>query len=66
MVAIVAMFAIVTVSGSIGEADAAQAEGSPGQQSPKSYGSANNDVVCGDKLCSSGVGQDPANEGKAN
>ena len=34
------------------EADAATAEGSPGSVSPKSYGSANDDIVCGDKLCS--------------
>lgn len=34
------------------EADAQKAEGSPGTQSPKSYGSANDDIVCGDKLCS--------------
>lgn len=54
MVAIVAMFAIVAVSGSVGEADAAKAEGSSGVQSPKSYGSANNDIVCGDKLCETG------------
>jgi len=34
------------------EADAAKAEGSEGTQSPKSYGSATDDIVCGDKLCS--------------
>ena len=34
------------------EADAVKAEGSEGTQSPKSYGSANDDIVCGDKLCS--------------
>jgi len=34
------------------DADAANAEDSPGAQSPKSYGSANDDIVCGDKLCS--------------
>lgn len=34
------------------EADAAKAEGSPGTVSPKSYGSANDKIVCGDKLCS--------------
>jgi len=52
LVAIVAIFALATVSGSIGEADAKKAEGSDGQVSPKSYGSANDDIVCGDKLCS--------------
>ena len=35
------------------EADAAKAEGEPGGMSgAKSYGSANDDIVCGDKLCS--------------
>ncbi|MFQ5781878.1 MAG: hypothetical protein ACE5GR_02335 [Nitrosopumilus sp.] len=34
------------------EADAVKAKGSDGTQSPKSYGGANDDVVCGDKLCS--------------
>ena len=66
MLSLVAIFALATISGSIGEADATQAEGSPGSQSPKSYGSANDDIVCGDKLCSSGEGSDPTNEGKAN
>ena len=65
LVAIVAIFAIATVSGSIGEADAKKAEGSAGSQSGKSYGSATDDIVCGDKLCSSGEGPDPVNEGKA-
>ena len=50
----------------IGEADAQKAQGSPGSQSPKSYGSATDDVVCGDKLCSTPEGsQDPANIGRA-
>lgn len=38
--------------GFLAEADADKAEGSPGAVSPKSYGSANDDIVCGDKLCS--------------
>ena len=38
--------------GFIMEADAAKVEGSDGTQSPKSYGSTNDDIVCGDKLCS--------------
>jgi hypothetical protein len=66
MVAILSIFALATVSGNIGEADAAKAEGSPGIQSPKSYGSATDDIVCGDKLCASGENPDPVNEGKAN
>jgi len=36
----------------ISEADAQKAEGSSGTQSPKSYGSANDKIVCGDRLCS--------------
>ena len=51
----------------IGEADAKKAEGSPGQQSPKSYGSATDDIVCGDRLCSTPEGsEDPVNVGSAN
>ncbi len=65
MIAILSIFALATVSGNIGEADAAKAEGSPGSQSPKSYGSATDDIVCGDKLCASGEGPDPANIGRA-
>ncbi len=50
----------------VGEADAQKAEGSPGQVSPKSYGSATDDIVCGDKLCSTAEGsQDPENIGRA-
>ncbi len=50
----------------ISEADAQKAEGSPSQISPKSYGSATSDVVCGASLCSTPVGSaDPVNEGKA-
>jgi len=66
LVALVAMFSLATVSGSIGEVDAKKAEGSSGSQSPKSYGSATNDIVCGDKLCESGENPDPVNKGKAN
>ena len=64
LVAIVAIFAIATVSGGIGEADAKKAEGSDGTQSQKSYGSATDDIVCGDKLCASGEGADPVNQSK--
>ncbi len=50
----------------VDDAFAEKAEGSPGNQSPKSYGSATNDVVCGDRLCSTPEGNpDPVNEGKA-
>ncbi len=65
MVAIMAIFALATISGNIGEADAAKAEGSPGSQPTQSYGSATADIVCGDKLCASGENSDPVNEGKA-
>ena len=41
---------------------AQKAEGSPGQQSPKSYGSATDDIVCGASLCSTPEGsEDPVN-----
>ncbi len=47
-------------------AHAQKAEGSPSQISPKSYGSATSDVVCGASLCSTPAGSaDPINEGKA-
>ncbi len=50
----------------ISEADAQKAEGSPSQISPKSYGSATSDVVCGASLCSTPEGSaDPVNEGRA-
>ncbi len=64
MVAIMAIFALATVSGNIGEADAKKAEGSSGQVPPNSYGSATDDIVCGDKLCSSGENPDPGNQSK--
>jgi len=48
------------------EADAQKAEGSPGSQSPKSYGSATDDIVCGASLCSTAEGsEDPVNVGRA-
>ena len=47
-------------------AHAQKTEGSPSQISPKSYGSATSDVVCGASLCSTPAGTaDPVNEGKA-
>jgi len=49
------------------DAYAQPAEGSPGQQSPKSYGSATDDIVCGGVLCSTPEGsEDPVNVGRAN
>ncbi len=48
------------------EADAQKAEGSPGNQSPKSYGSSTDNIVCGAQLCSTPEGsEDPVNIGKA-
>jgi len=65
LVAIVAIFAFATVSGSIGEADAEKVDTSD-SLSPKSYGSATADIVCGDKLCSTSEGSpDPVNVSKA-
>ncbi len=50
----------------IDDAYAQNSEGSPGQISPKSYGSATEDIVCGASLCSTPEGSpDPVNEGKA-
>ncbi len=50
----------------IDDAFAQNAEGSPGQVSPKSYGSTTEDIVCGASLCSTPEGSpDPINEGKA-
>ena len=51
----------------VDDANAHKAEGSPGSQSPKSYGSATDDIVCGASLCSTPEGsEDPANVGRAN
>jgi len=45
---------------------AQKSEGSPGQISPKSYGTATEDIVCGASLCSTPEGSvDPVNVGKA-
>ena len=61
VVAIIAIFALATISGSIGEADALKAKQRPAHQS---YGSRNIGKICGDKLCSSGENPDPVNEGR--
>ncbi len=45
---------------------AEKAEGSPGSVSPKSYGSSTEDIVCGDRLCSTPEGSpEPGNIGRA-
>ncbi len=50
----------------VDDAFAQKAEGSPSQISPKSYGSATNDVVCGASLCSTPTGSpDPSHEGRS-
>ena len=52
LLAILPLFLVVLVPDYIGVADAKKAEGSPGTVPPKSYGSATEKIVCGDKLCS--------------
>ena len=54
VVAIIVIFALATISGSIGEADAQKAKGKPSTIHPQSYGHKNIHKVCGAKLCSSG------------
>jgi len=50
----------------VDDAYAQKSEGSLSQVSPKSYGSATDDIVCGASLCSTPEGSpDPVNEGKA-
>ncbi len=50
----------------VDDAFAQKAEGSSGQQSPKSYGSATDDIVCGASLCSTPEGSpEPGNIGRA-
>ncbi len=50
----------------VDEAFAQKSEGNPGQVSPKSYGSATDDIVCGGVLCSTPEGsEDPVNVGRA-
>ena len=52
MLAILPLVMVVLAVDYINEAAAQPAEGSPGQVSPKSYGSATDDIVCGERLCS--------------
>jgi len=51
VMAIVPILVLVVASENISFIDASPATGSEGTQSPKSYGSATSDTVCGDKLC---------------
>ena len=61
VVAIIAIFALATISGSIGEADALKAKN---KSTHHWYGPRNINKICGDKLCSSGENPDPINEGR--
>ena len=62
LLAILPLAMIALAPDLIEDASAQKAQGSAGSVSPKSYGSATDDVVCGDKLCSaSEVQADPAN-----
>jgi len=66
LLAILSLGMIALAPELIGDVYGQEAEGSPGQQSPKSYGSATNDIVCGASLCSTPEGEvDPINVGKA-
>ena len=51
MLAILSVFVVAAAPDYIGTADAAQATGSPGTISPKSYGAATQSIVCGGALC---------------
>lgn len=66
LLAILPLVMVALSADLIGQADAAMAEGSPGHISPKSYGSATDDIVCGASLCSTPQGEaDPINVGNA-
>ena len=63
LLAVLPLFLVVLTPDYIGEADAQKAKASP---SPKSYGSATDDIVCGASLCSTPEGEeDPVNVGRA-
>jgi len=67
MLAILPLAMVALAVDYIDEASAQPAEGSPGHISPKSYGSATDDIVCGASLCSTPEGSpDPINVGRAN
>ena len=66
LLAILPLVMVALSADLIDQADAQKAEGSPGQVSPKSYGSATADIVCGGVLCSTPQGEpDPINVGRA-
>ena len=62
VVAIIALFALVTIAESMDEADAVKGKGKYTQK----YGQHTKTKVCGDKLCSSGQSSDPINVGRYN
>jgi len=66
MLAILPLAMVALAVDYIDEAAAQPAEGSPGTISPKSYGSATDNIVCGASLCSTPEGSpDPINVGTA-
>ena len=66
LLAILPLVMVALSANLVDEADAQKSEGSPGQVSPKSYGSATDDIVCGASLCSTPEGEtDPINVGRA-
>ncbi|GBF23679.1 hypothetical protein MnTg01_00004 [archaeon MnTg01] len=66
LLAILPLVMVALSADLIDQADAQKAEGSPGHVSPKSYGSATADIVCGGVLCSTPQGEpDPINVGRA-
>ena len=54
LLAILPLFTVALTTNYVIEADAEKSEGSkaPGRVGAKSYGSKNNNIVCGDRLCS--------------
>ncbi|GFN40765.1 MAG: conserved hypothetical exported protein [Marine Group I thaumarchaeote] len=66
LLAILSLGMVSLASDLTGDVYGQEAQGSPGQQSPKSYGSATDDIVCGASLCSTPEGsEDPVNVGRA-
>ena len=65
LIAILPLVMVALSPDLISDADAAKAEGSEGTQSPKSYGSATDKIVCGDQLCDANDESGPGNVGRA-
>ena len=66
LLAILPLAMIALMPDYVSEADAQKAQGSAGTQSPKSYGSSTDDIVCGDTLCASeNDDSQPGNIGRA-